>query len=195
MTAPDRNFKAGLRRQKKNPGSFIVSHKKRRVYIGVNLRPPAPESAIIHYKPDWPGRWLQQGQNWPAPVLVAPSTMSNGYTCKPPLSPSMQRPWPKAVWGIFESVNKDGGMGRGGSHARSVFQGRTVAKWYHSGVENSIAWPLWSSHAVTLSNIWRIIYESLNTVRARCNLSPPPSLANTHMQTDAHTSTRTHFET
>lgn len=94
------------RGRKKNPGSFIVSHKKPRVYIGVNLRPPAPELAIIHYKPDWPGRWPQQGQNWLAPLLVDLSTVSNGYTCKPLLSPSLHWPWPKAVGGISESANK-----------------------------------------------------------------------------------------
>lgn len=92
--------------RKKNPGSFIVSHKKHRVYIGVNLRPPASESAIIHYKPDWPRRWPQQSRGWPAPALVALSAMSNSYTCKPPLSPSLHWPWPEAVWGILESLNE-----------------------------------------------------------------------------------------
>ena len=130
----------------KNPGSFIVSHKKHRVYIGVSLRPPAPESAIIHYKPDWPGRWPQQSQNLPAPVLVALSTMSNGYTCKPPLSQSLHWPWPDAVWGVLESVNEV----RDQTNEWSVrwppcsfsIPGRTEAKWYHGAEESGIAWPI-----------------------------------------------------
>lgn len=46
--------------EKKSPGSFIVSHKKHKVYIGVNLRAAASELPIIHYKPDWPRGWSQQ---------------------------------------------------------------------------------------------------------------------------------------
>lgn len=53
QTTPDLNFKVSLRRQKKNPGSFTASHKKGRIYAGVNLRLPGLEQAVYHLKTDW----------------------------------------------------------------------------------------------------------------------------------------------
>lgn len=37
----------------KNPGSFTASHKKGRIYAGVNLRLPGLEQAVYHLKTDW----------------------------------------------------------------------------------------------------------------------------------------------
>lgn len=78
VTAPDQDFKASLMRQKKkSPGSFTASHKKHRVYIGVNLRLPAPESAIIHYKPRLARKMSSTG-----PDLASPVVCSSVYNVK-----------------------------------------------------------------------------------------------------------------
>lgn len=105
QTTPDLNFKVSLRRQKKNPGSFTASHKKDRIYAGLNLRLPGLEQAIYHLKTD-------SVQTRPHPLCITTS-----YRPQTPVSVltttlTQQLAVPNREWRWWRTVVRDMGPGQ-----------------------------------------------------------------------------------
>lgn len=89
----------------KNPGSFTASHKKGRIYAGVNLRLPGLEQAIYHLKTD-------SVQTRPHPLCITTS-----YRPQTPVSVltttlTQQLAVPNREWRWWRTVVRDMGPGQ-----------------------------------------------------------------------------------